>query len=393
MPRNILEEPGLKPEYTLEDLGYGSFWQLYPEHNVSESTTNLALARVIASHGSQWRILSRTGENMALISGKLRYNSPVMPLTGDWVLAETAAHAEGPACIQEILPRNNLLSRYGSSAEQGIAANVDYMIIIWPLDKALHEQKIRLGLIHRFITLASSSGMKPIIVFSKADLADHVLQENLCAKATHLWLGVPALCLSTAGYGSALHNLAALEALLPKASTSILVGSSGAGKTSLINCMAGKSLQLAVQEVRDSDAKGRHTTTHRELYVLASGIILMDNPGIRSLALPGDLEALEASFSEISLLAQQCRFGDCLHNEEPGCRVQEALQSGELDVQQLEQWRKHLAEARWQRQREAMEQQRSGSLSWQDKQARDTRKHWEKDIVRQKKGFSKENRS
>ncbi|MEV8567417.1 ribosome small subunit-dependent GTPase A [Streptomyces sp. NPDC051322] len=254
--------------------------------------------------------------------------------TGDWAAVDPAGD---PQFVRTLLPRRTAFVRSTSSKRsegQVLAANVDHAIIAVPLSVELD-----LGRIERFLALAWESGAEPLIVLSKADLVpDATGLSYLVADAESAAPGVQVVPVSSAT-GEGIDVLAAIVA----DGTSVLLGVSGAGKSTLANALIGADV-MEVQAVRDIDGKGRHTTTTRNLLVLPGGGVLIDTPGLRGVGLWDASSGVGQVFSEIDVLAGECRFHDCAHEAEPGCAVLAAIEDGSLPVRRLESYRKLLRE-------------------------------------------------
>lgn len=271
----------------------------------------------------------------ARVSGRFEYaaSGPAdYPVTGDWVLAEPD-EAGGAPRIQHVLPRRSALSRARAgtvSDEQVLASNVDVIFLVFALDGG---RNFLVRFLERALVVAKNSGAECRIVLNKADLATAEERAQALDDARAAAPSVPVVALS-AKTGEGVGELAALAS---SGETACMLGKSGVGKSALVNAL-GTSASLASSAtlaregyVREDDLRGRHTTTSSKLYRLESGLLLIDSPGIRELKVWGDAEGLEGGFPEIAELAARCRFADCAHEEEPGCAVQEALASGELD--------------------------------------------------------------
>jgi ribosome biogenesis GTPase len=313
-------------------------------------------ARVVEERRGSYRVL-RAGsggspvEEEARVSGSFRRgadSAAEMPAVGDWVLLRASAPgASGPAMIEAVLPRRSAFVRKapGDTAHdkveaQVVAANVDTAFIVTAAGRDWNPRRVE-----RYIALAAAAGVRPLLVLTKADLAED--PAALLAEAA-LVAGEAAIALVCAPEGMGLGELS--SALAP-GETVVLLGSSGAGKSTLLNALAGREL-AATAAVREDDERGRHTTTHRQLYRLPSGALVIDTPGMRELQLWADEGAVGSAFPEIEELAERCRFRDCRHEDEPGCAVLAALEGGRLDSSRYESWRKLVKEAAFLRTRE-----------------------------------------
>lgn len=259
-------------------------------------------------------------------------------LVGDWVeLEDTAAGA----AVVAVRQRTSVLSRASAdrtSAEQGLAANVDVVVVVEPVDPTPS-----LGRIERLLVLAWSSGAAPLVVLGKSDLVPDIAETLATVAAAAP--GVEVLPVS-AEHGD---GLDALRGHLGPGRTFVLLGPSGAGKSTLVNALADSQV-LATAEVR-ADGRGRHTTTHRQLVELIDGSALIDTPGLRAVGLVGDAASVDDVFSEIFDLARECRFRDCAHETEPGCAVLAAVADGSLPARRLESWHKLQREIAYQSRR------------------------------------------
>ena len=256
--------------------------------------------------------------------GEHRLATPfdLQPVAGDWI-------AVRDGMIEAILERSSAVSRpRPNGSPQVQAANTDRVGSVHPLGQPLKRRRLERGLV-----LAWESGAAPLIVLTKADLCDDL--DTAVAEAARSGPGVDVVAVSAVD----LRGLPQLRTLLQPCRTLVLLGASGAGKSSLINALAGQDL-LATTAVRDGDAKGRHTTTRRQLVVLPDGGLLLDTPGLRALTVGAADEGIDLAFPEIEQLADQCRFGDCSHDQEPGCAVLAAVDEGSLRPDRYEGWRR-----------------------------------------------------
>ncbi len=296
------------------------------------------LGRVAVSIRDEYRVLTEAGEWRAEPTGALLYGAASqadLPVVGDWVALR--AIGGGEAVVQAVLPRRTKFSRRAAGTredEQALAANVDTALLVTGLDGDFNPRRIE-----RYLTLAIEAGAEPVVVLSKADLCADLA--GAVREATRIARGRRVAAISSLSD----EGVAALGGVIAPRRTFVLLGSSGAGKSTLLNRLAGEE-RLRTGTVRESDSRGRHTTTHRELIVLASGAILIDTPGMRELQLWAGREALDETFDEIAELATRCRFGDCSHRVEGGCAVRQALEAGELDPARWENYRKLQGEIR-----------------------------------------------
>ncbi|MFP5353438.1 MAG: ribosome small subunit-dependent GTPase A [Actinomycetota bacterium] len=330
---------------TLGSLGWDAARaRSFTEH----AAAGLAPGRVATQHKGSYVVLAEAGELSAEVTGRMRYDAAdptALPVVGDWVALDVRPH-EGAATIRAVLERRTKFSRKvagDESEEQLLSANIDVTFIVSSLNEDLNVRRLE-----RYLTMAYENGALPVIVLTKADLYDDpsAALEDVAAVA----IGTPIHIVSAiTGEG--------FDELLPYLDgnkTVTLLGSSGVGKSTLINHLAGEEL-MAVQEVREDDAKGRHTTTRRQLVVLPAGGVIIDTPGMRELQLWEASDGLKGSFQDVEALAAQCRFRDCTHRGEPGCAVRDAVASGTLPTARLESFNKlqrellHLARKRDQR--------------------------------------------
>ena len=298
----------------------------------------LTLARVAAANRDRYRLITAESEVDAEASGALWYRStpPEMPVTGDWVAARVLN--SGEAIVEAVLGRRTLFSRRASGRredQQPIAANIDLVFLVNGLDGDFNPRRIE-----RYLTLAVESRATPVIVLNKRDLCADL--PRYVAEASRVAGGAPVITSSTCEPG----GIDALRASLAPGRTIALLGSSGAGKSSIVNALLGEERQRT-NTVRESDSRGRHTTTHRELIPLPGAGAIIDTPGMRELQLWAGRASVDAAFDDISDYAASCRYRDCTHSGEDGCAVQNALEEGSLDPDRLAGYRKLQGEAAW----------------------------------------------
>ncbi len=315
--------------YDLTALGWDdSLAEQFEPH----ARAGLVPGRVAVQHRGAYDVLTEDGELRCDVPGRLyeeASSSADLPAVGDWV-AVAARPDERAGTVQAVLPRRTKFSRktaWQASEEQVLAANVDVVFIVSSLNEDLNLRRLE-----RYLTLAWESGARPVVVLTKADLADDV--QGAIAAVESVAFGAPAHAISSVtGEG-----LDALREYLAPGVTVALLGSSGVDKSTLVNTLAGEEL-LETREIRD-DGKGRHTTTRRELVQLPGGALVIDTPGMREIQLWVAEEGLDEAFSDVTELFERCRFSDCGHESEPGCAVKEALADGTLSPERWESYLK-----------------------------------------------------
>jgi ribosome biogenesis GTPase / thiamine phosphate phosphatase len=322
---------------TLEELGWTPrFAEAFEPHRAR----SLSPARVSLEHTHIYRVLSTDGERLARVAGRLRHEATgraEFPAVGDWVAIETPA--SGDARIRAVLPRATRFARRAAgnpTEQQVVAANVDVVFLVSGLDGDFNPRRIE-----RYLVTAWDSGASPVIVLNKADLVDDV--DSFVREVQRVGHGVPVEVVSARRSDS----VERLRAHLGRGRTAALLGSSGVGKSSLANALIGQEV-LRTRDVRVGDSRGRHTSTSRQMVLLASGGILIDTPGMRELQLWDTGESVAGTFADIEAIAVDCRFRDCRHASEPGCAVMAAVGAGTLPPGRLESFRKLQAEQKHQ---------------------------------------------
>jgi ribosome biogenesis GTPase len=300
--------------------------------------------RVALEHKNFFRVYTQHGEVLAEISGKLRHEAASrrdLPAVGDWVVIRSRPEA-GRVTIHAVLPRRTSFVRKiaGSrTEEQIVGANIDTVLLVTSLNQDFSVRRIE-----RYLLIAWESGAKPIIILSKSDLCDRV--DERINEVQAVARGVPVHAISVVT-GRGLNDVAQY---FKRGQTVALLGSSGVGKSTLINQLTGDD-HLKVQTVREHDDRGRHTTTHRELILLPGGGLVLDTPGMRELQLWDGDDSLQLVFDDIEALAEKCFFSDCRHQDERGCAVREALRAGTIDTGRYESYEKLQKELKYQARR------------------------------------------
>lgn len=308
----------------LEDLGINKI----TDNTFEQSGDGFNAARVITVNKESYIINNGEKEFFAKLTGNMLYSaeSPEdFPTVGDFVLFQNFED-DSLAIIHKVLPRKSLLKRKSAGKKveyQLIAANVDFAIIIQALDQDFNPKRLE-----RYLAMANEFEIEPIILFSKADLINDDQKDKILADIQLSLKNYQVISFSNFDKG----NIENIRKILEPRKTYCLIGSSGVGKTTLLNNLLGAD-EFKINEVRENDSKGRHTTTSRQLTLLENGAMIIDTPGMRELANISLSEGIEITFDEIAELTKGCKFSDCTHTVEKGCAVLEALESGELDIE------------------------------------------------------------
>jgi ribosome biogenesis GTPase len=313
---------------SLDDLGFDAHFRTETEALAIEGATP---ARVTAVDRDRWIVRDAEGEMPAELAGRLRFasdDSLSLPCVGDWALVQPV-DARRMAVLHAVLPRRTLLKRkapFRSIDYQPIAANVDTAFLVQSCDGNFNLRRLE-----RYLAMALEAGIEPVVLLAKADLDTPQGVEERIERLRQAKVDAEIIALSS-------HSGAGLEALsrrlIPRR-THCLLGSSGVGKSTLVNLLLGAEA-LATAPVRAYDGKGRHTTARRQLFLLDGGSMLIDTPGMRELGAMGVSEGIEATFADLEELAEQCRFKDCAHQAETGCALKAAVAAGEVEASRFE---------------------------------------------------------
>ena len=351
----------------LKEIGYNQYIEAqYNSINCKEQK----LARISAEHKNLYKIITEDGEFLAEIAGKMYHrtnNNSHFPAVGDWVIIKEMSGTE-KVLIEKLIPRKTKVSRNVAgkrTEEQIIAANMDYIFIVNGLDNDFNLNRIE-----RYLTIAWDSGAKPVIILNKSDLCNNEEIKKKKTEVENNAYGVPVHVISCKNKT----GIKELEKYFKQGKTTALLGSSGVGKSSLINIFLGEERQ-ETNETRESDGKGRHTTTSRELIILPDGGIIIDTPGMREIQLWGRNDGITGVFSDIEEIAQKCKFNDCAHTHEPHCAVKRAVEEGKLAKKRLENYHKMKRELLYLKRKEMMSADKIEYNKWYEitKKSRKTR--------------------
>ncbi len=314
----------------LDRYGYDTFFR---DRFAPFAEQGLSAGRVVSEVGPLFRVVGEHGERTAEVSGRLRHRADVksdLPAVGDWV-ALRSDWGTPRATILAVLPRRTAFTRLAAGRDgegQVVAANIDTVFVVVGLDLDFNVRRVE-----RAVLLARESGAEPVIVLAKADLCEH-----LAARIDDVTKVAPTVSIVAVSAKEGV-GIDALAPWLRPGQTVVLIGSSGVGKSTLVNKLLGEERQ-STRTVREHDHRGKHTTTRRELVLLPSGALLIDTPGIRELGMWGGEDALGEAFSDVDDLAASCAFSDCKHVTEPRCAVRAAMKSGALDPKRFESYLK-----------------------------------------------------
>lgn len=321
---------------TREDLGYDDFFE---SNRNNLELTDYPVARVIAEYRELYRVRSTYGEYLAKVTGKHIYTATGRedyPAVGDWVAIEPLPE-KNKALIRGILPRKTILKKKysGKEASQIIAVNIDTAFIVESMDRDYNLNRFE-----RFIVLVAEGGIAPVMILNKTDLIPEMELQSRMIEIRNRFPSIDVISTSTVTN----EGLDEFRQLIQKGKTYCFLGSSGVGKSTLINRLLQKE-EIKTREMGLTTGKGKHTTTTREMYFLENGGLVIDNPGTREVGIADSETGIETVFSEIGRLSKQCRYTDCTHTREPGCAVLEALEDESLDRDKYDNFMKLKKEA------------------------------------------------
>lgn len=327
----------------LTELGFDPFFEATAAEYRDKQ---LSPARITREDRERFGAITEHGELTLTLSGRFRHNAvrrSDFPAVGDWVMIEPVDANAG--VIHAVLPRRSSFSRQmigiGERAEEQIlAANIDTVFILMGLDGNYNLRRVE-----RYVTLAWESGATPVIILNKADLCED--SDARVDQVQSVAVGVDVYAISALEQD----GLEALQSYLGNGKTVALLGSSGVGKSTLVNALLGEK-RMATQQVSDDSARGRHTTVHRQMLPLPNGGLLIDTPGLRGMKIWADEDAVAKTFEDIESLAEHCKFKDCKHESEPNCAVKAAIDSGDLDSSRFESYKKQMRELQYLARRE-----------------------------------------
>ncbi|MBI4405919.1 MAG: ribosome small subunit-dependent GTPase A [Deltaproteobacteria bacterium] len=315
-------------------LGWSDYWAPFIQADDK-------IIRITAVHRGLFEASDGNTDFRCYLSGKLQHSTSSageLPAVGDWCIVSSPFINEQnlPALlIQRVLPRRSKISRVAAGTvadEQIIAANVNYAFIVTSANRDLNINRL-----HRYVLLAEEGAVTPVVLLSKIDLC-----HDYCFQVEKIKQALPQVgVVCTSMQGQIITD--ELRSLLKPGTTSVFIGSSGVGKSTLVNHLLGKQIQ-ATKMIREGDDRGRHATSARELFLIPNGGMIIDTPGLRELRVFGSEENVKATFKSVNELARECRFSDCSHAAEPGCAVQAAVVAGDIDAKEIENYQKLLRE-------------------------------------------------
>lgn len=306
----------------LEEFGYNDYSARF---RIENRPDEFLIGRVVSEHKERYIVKTEVGDLEAEVTGNLRFSAQSredFPAVGDWVAL--ISYDNESAIIHKILPRFSMISRraVGRAGEiQVIAANIDYALIIQAVDRDFNLNRLE-----RYLTICNSSKVSPIVILTKIDLIEKTRIAEIIDTVKTRIKEVPVIAVSN----QTMEGYKSITGYIKKNKTYCMLGSSGVGKSTLINNLSGNA-KMKTGSISTSSNKGRHITSHRELFVLENGGIFIDNPGMRELGMADSTSGLETTFDQIINLSEKCKYKNCTHTNEPGCAVKEAVEKGVID--------------------------------------------------------------
>lgn len=319
----------------LQDLGYSSILEKYREE---QDLNQFSVGRVISEHKDRYVVKSENGDFDAELIGNLRFTAEDkhdFPAVGDWVAF--SEFDEDKALIHHIYPRQSVIERQAVGKfgqKQIIATNIDYGLIVQAVDNNFNVNRLE-----RYLTICNTSHVKPIIILNKIDLIDESQLETIVSKISERIKHVQIF--ATSNQTIAGHN--ELQSIIKSGNTYCLLGSSGVGKSTLLNSISGKEL-MKTGSISMKLGKGKHVTSHRELIILENGGIIIDNPGMREVGIADSTDGIEITFDIIFELSTECKYKDCMHINEKGCAILEAIEKGDIEKDLYDNYQKMMRE-------------------------------------------------
>lgn len=357
----------MNEELGLAAWGWTADWQRTWQELDLTGSAQLLPGRILSQRDDIFTVALQGSTVQAHSAGSLfqRSSEEERPAVGDWVAVELS---EDNALVTQVLARSSRFMReavLGRGVAQMVAANVDVILVVCPFSN------FNANRIERLLLAICGGGAEPMLVLTKGDLVSLEEQQALILESGTLMEGLTVVCTSSARKSPELVR-AEFEPLLQAGQTYALIGTSGAGKSTLINCLMGEERQMT-GEVRETDGKGRHVTSFRELFALPGGALIMDTPGMREFAVWAEVGGLECVFADIVGLVEECRFSNCTHHSEPGCAVQSAIKGGALALRRFENWRTLKSEMEGNLERRSVMEGRRQRVDYQRKKTRDQR--------------------
>jgi len=315
----------------LENLGYNDKLEKF---RIENNLNDFEIGRVVLEHKERYIVKTEKGEYESEITGNLRFSAKGredFPAVGDWVALKT--YDPDFSIIHKVLPRFSIISRQavGQFGEiQIIATNIDYALLVQAVDRDFNINRLE-----RYLTICYSSKVIPIIVLTKTDLINEHIKAEIIESINHRIKNTTIIAISNETHD----GYEVLKQIIQKGKTYCMLGSSGVGKSTLLNNLSEKKI-MKTGTISQSNSKGRHITSHRELIVLENGGILVDNPGMREVGIVDNTDGLENTFDVIHNISRNCKFKDCTHTNEIGCSVLEAVENGEIDKRSLDNFLK-----------------------------------------------------